>query len=75
MKKISILLFFLFLVGCQSYPKELSTSPTSLVEIRNIPYTLKNIDYNCIWEELPEEVKVATGREKQFVFKDFKLEV
>jgi len=48
MKKISLLLFFLFLVGCQSYPQELSTSPTSLVEIRNIPYALKNIDYNCI---------------------------
>ncbi len=75
MKKISLLLFFLFLVGCQSYPQELSTSPTSLVEIRNIPYALKNIDYNCIWEEPPEEVKVATGREKQFVFKDFKLKV
>jgi prokaryotic membrane lipoprotein lipid attachment site len=51
MKKISLLLFFLFLVGCQNNPQisqELSTSPTSLVEIRNIPYALKNIDYNCI---------------------------
>jgi prokaryotic membrane lipoprotein lipid attachment site len=48
MKKISLLFFFLFLVGCQNNPQELSTSPISLVEIRNIPYALKNIDYNCI---------------------------
>lgn|GEM_PF-672121 len=51
MKKISILLFFLFLVGCQSYPQvsqEPPIPPTSSVEIRNIPYALKNIDYNCI---------------------------